>query len=129
MERTISNFYQYQNINQHEEVAKVVTTINENLSQFNEDAKKFNSREQLFDLEMTDYTKIQTMIKEFQPYSNLWLTATGWFKNIVSWMNDEWETLDAESAEKFVEDAIKTLAISNRFFKERDILPILKIGE
>jgi dynein heavy chain len=34
MDRTISNFYQYQNINQHEEVAKIVQTINENLNQF-----------------------------------------------------------------------------------------------
>ena len=69
------------------------------------------------------------MIKEFTPYSNLWLTATGWFKNIVSWLNDDLETINADHAEKFVEDAIKTLAVSNRFFKERDIIPILKIGE
>ena len=69
------------------------------------------------------------MIKEFTPYSNLWITATKWFKNIVHWMNDDWESLDAEDCEKFVEDAFKTMITTNRFFKDKDILPILKIGE
>jgi len=49
------------------------------------------------------------------------LTTTQWFKNIVHWMNDDWESLDAEDCEKFVEDAFKTMAQTNRFFKERDI--------
>lgn len=44
-------------------------------------------------------------------------------------MNDDWESLDAEECEKFVEDAFKTMAQVNRFFKEKDIPPILKIGE
>ena len=69
------------------------------------------------------------MVKEFQPYSNLWLTATNWFKNSVHWLQDDWESLDAEHCERFMEDAIKTMAVVNRFFKERDIGPVQKIGE
>jgi dynein heavy chain, axonemal len=64
------------------------------------------------------------MVKEFQPYSNLWLTSTNWFKNSVHWLQDDWESLDAEHCERFMEDAIKTMAIVNRFFKERDIGPV-----
>jgi hypothetical protein len=45
MERTIGNFYQYTNINQNEDVAKIVKSVNEQLSQFQEEARKFNSRE------------------------------------------------------------------------------------
>lgn len=51
MERNISNFNQYQSINQHEEVAKIVKSVNESLASFTEESRKFNSREQLFDLE------------------------------------------------------------------------------
>jgi hypothetical protein len=36
------------------------------------------------------------MVKDFQPYSILWMTTTNWFKNSVHWLNDEWETIDAD---------------------------------
>lgn len=43
------------------------------------------------------------MIRDFTPFSNLWITADQWFNNSKEWLNGEWETLDAVSAEKFVE--------------------------
>lgn len=49
------------------------------------------------------------MVKEFTPYSNLWSTTDNWFKLRESWLNDEWENLDAVEAEKFVEDASRIL--------------------
>ena len=109
LERTIQNFGQYQNINQHLEVSKEVESINESLKVFNEEAKKYNLREGLFNKETSDYGIISQMTKEFQPYSNLWLTTTNWFKNIVSWQHDDWEKLDAPGAERFVEDGLRTL--------------------
>lgn len=69
------------------------------------------------------------MIKDFQPYSNLWLTTHNWKENNVKWMNDPWETLDANYAEKFVEDAVRTLQYSCRYFKDRSHSDILKIAE
>jgi dynein heavy chain, axonemal len=79
-------------------------------------------------MEMTDYHKITTMVKEFTPYSNLWITTHNWFANIENWMNGEWETLDAAAAERFVDDSVRTVAGCMRFFKERDIESILKIA-
>lgn len=67
-----------------------------------EEARKFNSRENLFEMETTDYNKISSMVKEFTPYSNLWVTGHNWFENIQKWMHGDWETLDAPAAEKFV---------------------------
>ncbi len=77
---------------------------------------------------MTDYNKISSMVKEFTPYSNLWITGHNWFENIQKWMNGDWETLDAPAAEKFVEESVRILASVIRFFKERDIEAILKIA-
>jgi len=31
------------------------------------------------------------MAKEFQPYSNLWLTTRNWFKSHAGWLNDAWD--------------------------------------
>lgn len=79
-------------------------------------------------MDTTDYNKISSMVKEFTPYSNLWITAHNWFANIQKWMHGDWETLDAPAAEKFVEESVRILASVNRFFKERDIEAILKIA-
>ena len=68
------------------------------------------------------------MVKDFKPYSDLWLTTNKWFENIHHWMNDEWEKLDADYCEKFMEEAYKTTAMVNKFFNDKDLAPILKIG-
>ena len=46
-----------------------------------------------------------------------------------SWLNNQWEELDAPSAEKFVEDSIRTLNQTARYFKEKDLPSSLKIAE
>ena len=129
LERTIQNFHSWQDIKNHENAAKSCLEINKSLIGLQEDARKYNSRESLFDVETTDYSKIQMMVREFTPYSNLWVTADQWFTNSKNWLNGEWETLDAVAAEKFVEESVRVLAGVNRFFKERDIGPVLKIAQ
>lgn len=42
----------------HESVAQRVRGINEQLSKFQENARQYNSRELLFELEQTDYSAI-----------------------------------------------------------------------
>ena len=69
------------------------------------------------------------MNKEFKPYSDLWLTTNKWFENIKHWQTDEWDKLDADYCEKFMEEAYKTTALVNKFFTDKDIQPILKIGQ
>lgn len=61
------------------------------------------------------------MVKEFTPYSNLWITAHQWFENIEKWLNGEWEGLDAPAAQKFMEESVRVLGGTIRFFKDRDI--------
>jgi hypothetical protein len=39
--------------------------VNKGLQQFVEDAKKFNYRENLFGMDVTNYDKISTIAKEF----------------------------------------------------------------
>ena len=48
---------------------------NKDLADIAAEARELNSREHLFEREITDYSKIQEMTKEFLPYSHLWLTT------------------------------------------------------
>ena len=129
LERTIQTFHQYQKLENHEEVASIATSINESLANYQEMARTFNHHESLFQTAITDYSKLTQMSKDFLPYSNLWITANKWFKYIQEWLNCEWEQLNAPEAEKFVEEAVRNLGSSIRFFRDRNITGVLKIGE
>ena len=69
------------------------------------------------------------MAREFQPYSNLWNITHKWKVGNVEWLNGKWDELDAEEAEKFIEDSSRTLMGVIRHFKERDHAAVLKIAE
>ena len=56
------------------------------------------------------------MVKEFEPFRNLWITASNWITWHESWMHDPITTVDAESLEKNVNDAYKTMHKSVKFF-------------
>lgn len=103
--------------------------INEALGSSIIEARKFNSREHLFERDITDYSKVNELTKDFTPYSNLWLTTTQWIKNIDNWMYGLWFEIDADQCEKFVEDSLKSLLYAIRYFKDKEIVHILKIAE
>ena len=44
-------------------------------------------------------------------------------------MKDSWETVNAEEAERVVEDGIKNLGQVIRFMRDREIIGVMKIGE
>ena len=74
-ERIIQNFHTYTNIKDHTTVSGVCKDIAQKIKDFSDKAKKFNNQEQLFEKELSDYSKIQVLKKEFDPYFNLWTTS------------------------------------------------------
>lgn len=48
---------------------------------------------------------------------------------MIKWLEGEWEDLDAEAAEKFIDESSRTLIGSIRHFKEREHGAVLKIAE
>lgn len=44
-------------------------------------------------------------------------------------MYGQWYEIDADHCEKFVEDSLKNLLSSIRYFKDKEIVHILKIAE
>jgi dynein heavy chain len=80
-------------------------------------------------MESTNYDKLNQMIKDFAPYSNLWITTDNWYKNIDNWKNNAFDSVDAPFAERFVDDGLRTLQGSLRYFKDKDISLIAKIAQ
>lgn len=69
------------------------------------------------------------MAKEFQPYSNLWLTTRNWFKCHHSWLHDGWEQLNAIDLDNIFDSSNKTISTVLRYFREKDYPKIMKIAE
>lgn len=58
------------------------------------------------------------MVKEFQPYLDLWTTASDWLRWSESWMNDPLSAIDAEQLEKNVIESFKTMHKCVKQFKD-----------
>ena len=64
------------------------------------------------------YDKLGRLVKDFEPFKNMWLTASDWLKWYDSWMNDPLTTIDAEQLEQNVNNAFKTIFKCVKHFKE-----------
>lgn len=64
------------------------------------------------------YSGVPKMIKEFQPYYDLWTTVSDWIKWFESWMNDSLLKIEAEELEKNVNDSLKTMQRCVKQFKD-----------
>ena len=64
------------------------------------------------------YEKLNKLLKDFEPYKNLWLTTSDWSKWHDGWMNDPLTTIDAEQLENNVSNSFKTMHKCVRHFQE-----------
>jgi dynein heavy chain len=122
LENKINDYHTKINSNEHKERFEDVNQIDTELKELVEKSRKFNSRESLFDKDQTDYSKIGRMIKEFEPYLNLWRYIHNWTEGIYKWNIGPWEQVDAIGAQNFVEDGSRILGQVARTFKDKDPL-------
>jgi hypothetical protein len=81
MLRQVNSFFKNQDIGKVDEVAAEVKKIQKRLKEIDKKAKQFNQREALFNRQMTDYSDVNRVIKNFEPYGNLWSTSFDWVRS------------------------------------------------
>ncbi|KAL4440889.1 hypothetical protein ABPG74_009302 [Tetrahymena malaccensis] len=129
LEQTIQGFSSYIDIKNHSDMAKMVLEIHESLLNIQDESRKFNQREHLFGKDMTEYNKLGNMQKEFTPYFNLWKIVDFWMKGFSKWMYDDFDKVNAEEVDKFVEEGVKTLGGIMRVMKEKELTQIYEIAQ
>lgn len=82
----------------------------------------FNSREALFGVTPTDYSRLKKISEQFEPFNALWSAADDWKKYYKSWMEESWEKLDPEAVERLVMGWWKGLLKYGREFSKRDLM-------
>ena len=72
-------------------------------------AALFNSRENLFEQEMTEYESLEASRRLFEPFNNLWKSASEWLNSQESWMKGPFSNIDAEECEQMVDNTYQTI--------------------
>ena len=107
-----------------------VRVTSEEIKQCQDLVRLYNSREVLFDRDQTDYSNLQTMIKTFEPYNNLWKTAGDWVSNKEAWLSGPFDEIDPRYCENEVTNGIRLLFKTIRTLKEgEDTKAICEIAE
>ena len=83
----------------------------------------------LFGFDPTDYSRLQNIVKEFTPYNTLWTIVHRWYSDIDQWNDNPFNSIDANAAEKFVEESVRAITAANRVFKDKAMNQIVAIGE
>jgi len=125
----VDNLHTFTNIDRVEQVASFVREIKKDLLQSAEEARTFNNREALFNVEVREYTELQQINKAFDPYYDLWLTVDEWLKSVKTYKTSSFLQLDAEGIEKHVGAASRTLAKNVKFFEKNSLTGCLAIAK
>ena len=73
----------------------------------------------LFGLPVTDYSRIKKLGEEFEPYNQLWKTASSWGTWENDWMQSPLEELDPNFVESSVQSSVKSLYKIAKIFTQR----------
>jgi dynein heavy chain len=101
--------------------AETVRRLRTSLSQAEEKARVFNSREALFNATMTEYTELSEVTKIFEPFFDLWDCAEKWLSNKESWTDGPFLNLDPENVENSVNVLLKNLNKSTKAFERLNL--------
>ncbi len=58
------------------------------------------------------------MVKDFEPYRNLWITCSDWLKWYDMWMNDPISSIDAENIDRNVTESYKAMHKAIKQFQD-----------
>ncbi|KAL1510265.1 hypothetical protein AB1Y20_006588 [Prymnesium parvum] len=114
----VANFHQYTDPSRITKVVSIVHDIQQALKDYEAKALVFNKRESLFDEPPTEYDQLQKIVKDFEPYASLWLTANDWQKWQREWLDGSLNALIPEEVEKNFTNATRTIAKSVKTFKD-----------
>lgn len=118
---TVNKFSQYTDLSKVDYVYDDVQQITEQLKKAQEDANLYNRREGLFQKEITDYSHLQKITTQFEPFMSLWKYAAAWKSWENEWVNGVFINLDPGVVDKNVNIAVKSLHKTAKTFKNQNL--------
>ena len=120
LKNQINKLMTYKSIDQLEEAASLSNTCQKILIDCQERAKVCNSREVNFNREQTDFTMLQNMAKEFNPFYLIWTSIDTFQKKTAEFKNIPLKELNGLEVEEMNDDVKKHLFQSIKILKEME---------
>jgi dynein heavy chain len=121
IEAQVGEFSAYVDLNDVVNIAAKVKEMEGKLAIAQSKARLFNSRESLFEMDVTDYEDLARINKAFEPYANLWTTARDWQECSKRWMNSRFIDIDYEEVERNVDRFNVAINKAAKFFAKADM--------
>nr|WAW84827.1 axonemal dynein heavy chain 1 [Halisarca dujardinii] len=118
LQMVVAGFSGHTDLSKAQEIRNDVRRVTNNMKECQQLAQKYNQRERLFGLPVTQYDKASKLAKDFEPYKNLWNTAADWGRYHETWMNDSLVNIDPDIMATNVNGAYKTIHKCSKFFKD-----------
>lgn len=109
LQMIVARFASHGGIDHAHEMANKVRQTSKQLKECQTMAQTYNNRERLFGMTVTNYDHVQKLVKDFQPYRDLWTTTSDWLRWSESWFCDPLSSIDPEQVEHIVTEAYKTI--------------------
>lgn len=100
------------------EIAVDMRRLWKTMKEAQEQGQLLNQRQKLFNMPVVPFENLLKLIKEFEPYKTLWITASDWLRAYEMWMDNPLLNVDADAVERNVTDMYKTMVKSVRVFAE-----------
>eukprot|EP00939_MAST-03C_sp_MAST-3C-sp1_P000013 g13.t1 len=118
MDAKVQMLQRFTDIAKHDEYAKEIQAIDTRLLEMKQQAQLFNSREALFGMDTTEYSRISATRKTFEQYKNLWQTVHGWIVNKKKWFDQPLLDNDADMIERSVASSMRFLSKCEKTFQK-----------
>uniref|UniRef100_A0A3Q3STI9 Dynein, axonemal, heavy chain 1 n=1 Tax=Mastacembelus armatus TaxID=205130 RepID=A0A3Q3STI9_9TELE len=109
LQALVAGFASHADIDHAHELANEMRRMSKQLKECQTRAQLYNNRERLLGIPVTNYDRLQKLLKDFQPFKDLWTSTSDWLCWHESWLNDPLSTIDPEQLERNVTDAHKTM--------------------
>ncbi|XP_074532910.1 dynein axonemal heavy chain 1-like [Halichoeres trimaculatus] len=118
LQMLVARFASYTNIECAQVVANEMRRTDKQLKECLTLAETYNSRERLFGIPVTNYSRLRELVEDFQPFKDLWITTSSWVNWHESWLSDPLSSISPERLERNATDAHETMQKCIQGFKD-----------
>ena len=100
IEAEVRGFGSYTDIRKSKDVEVHRLMLSKKLDNAKLQVATFNSREMLFEHELTDYSQFDIIMEQWSPFNLLWKTTYLWLTSYDTWMNGPFDEVNGMKVEE-----------------------------
>ncbi|XP_076766961.1 dynein axonemal heavy chain 1 [Xylocopa sonorina] len=114
----VANIALQTDINRIHETALDVKRVWKAMTDCRETGLLLNERQKLFGMKVVPFEHLHKLMREFEPYRSLWVTASDWLRWYEVWMDNPLMNVDGSQIDTLVADMYRVMTRAVRTFQE-----------